>query len=276
MAAMRSAIAIGTLLLAAATTTGQVITVAAASDLNFALKEIAQKYEAKTGVKVKLTFGSSGNFFSAIQNGAPYDVYFSADVDYPKQLEAAGLTEPGTMYEYAVGRLVLWAPKDSPLDVTLGMKLLGDARVRKIAIANPKHAPYGRAAVAAMKSAGVFEKAEAKLVLGENISQAAQFVQTGNADVGLVALSLVSHPSKTSQTATPSRAKPARAGDPGGGAPVIEGKYWMVPAETYPAIRQAAVVMKASRHKGEAKQFLQYVKSDEAQAIFKKNGFDKP
>jgi molybdate transport system substrate-binding protein len=250
--------------LAAVSAIAQEITVAAAADLNFALKEIAQKYETKTGVKVKVTFGSSGNFFSAIQNGAPYDVYFSADVDYPKQLEAAGLTEPGTMYEYAVGRLVLWAPKDSPLDVTLGMKLLGDARVRKIAIANPKHAPYGRAAVAAMKSAGVFEKAEARLVLGENISQTAQFVQTGNADVGLLALSLVSHPSNISQGGAPAM------------SPTMQGKYWLVPAETYPAIRQAAVVMKASRHKGEAKQFLEYVKSDEAQAIFKKNGFDKP
>jgi molybdate transport system substrate-binding protein len=246
--------------LAAVSSIAQEITVAAAADLNFALKEMAQKYEAKTGVKVKLTFGSSGNFFSAIQNGAPYDVYFSADVDYPKQLEAAGLTEPGTMYEYAVGRLVLWAPRDSPLDVTLGMKLLGDARVRKIAIANPKHAPYGRAAVAAMKSAGVFEKVETKLVLGENISQTAQFVQTGNADVGLVALSLLARPSKTSQD----------------GAPVIEGKHWLVPAETYPAIRQAAVVVKASREKEAARKFLEYVKSDEGREILRKYGFEKP
>jgi molybdate transport system substrate-binding protein len=236
--------------LAAVSAIAQEITVAAAADLNFALKEIAQKYETKTGVKVKVTFGSSGNFFSAIQNGAPYDVYFSADVDYPKQLEAAGLTEPGTMYEYAVGRLVLWAPKDSPLDVTLGMKLLGDARVRKIAIANPKHAPYGRAAVAAMKSAGVFEKAEARLVLGENISQTAQFVQTGNADVGLVALSLAM-------------------------SPTMQGKYWLVPAETYPAIRQAAVVVKASRQKAAARKFLEYVKSDEGREILRKYGFEK-
>jgi molybdate transport system substrate-binding protein len=231
--------------------TAQEITVAAAADLNFALKEIAQKYEAKSGAKVKLTFGSSGNFFTAIRNGAPYDVYFSADVDYPKQLEAAGLTEPGTMYKYALGRLVLWAPKDSPLDVTLGMKLLGDARVRKIAMANPKHAPYGRAAVAAMRAARVYGKAELKLVLGENISQAAQFVQTGNADVGLLALSLAM-------------------------SPTMQGKYWMVPAESYPAIRQAAVVVKASRQKEAAKLFLEYVRSDEARNIFKKYGFEKP
>src|SRR3954469_1486751 len=135
----------------------QELTVAAASDLNFALREISQKYEAKTGVRIKLTFGSSGTFFTAIQNGAPYDAFFSADLEYPKQLEAAGLITPGTMYEYAVGRLVLWVPKGSPLDVRSGMSLIADPHVKKIAVANPKHAPYGRAAVDAMRSAGVYD-----------------------------------------------------------------------------------------------------------------------
>ena len=238
----------------------QEITVAAASDLSVALKEIAHRYEAKSGTRVKLTFGSSGNFFTAIQNGAPYDVYFSADLEYPKQLDAAGLTDPVTLYEYALGRLVLWAPATSPLNLNGGMKLLADPRVRKMAIANPKHAPYGRAAVAAMRAAGVYEKAESKLVLGENISQTFQFVQTGNADVGLVALSLISHPSNSSQ----------------GGAPEIEGKYWLVPTNMYPAIRQAAVVIKSSRHKDAAKKFLEFVKSDEGKYILKAYGFEKP
>lgn len=263
-------------LLAVSAARTQDVTVAAAADLNLALKEITQRYEAKTGAKVRLTFGSSGNFFTAIQNGAPYDVYFSADIDYPRQLEAAGLSEPGTLYEYAVGRLVLWAPANSALDVNRGMKLLADAQVRKIAIANPKHAPYGRAAVAAMKSAGVYAVAEPKLVLGENISQTFQFVQTGNAEVGLIALSLVSHPSQTSQAATPSRAKPARAGDRGGGAPTIEGKYWMVPEEMYPAIRQAAVVIRSSKQKKAARKFLDYLKSEEAKEILKSYGFGAP
>ena len=247
-------------LVASFSSAAQEITVAAASDLNLALKEISQRFEAKTGTKIKLTFGSSGNFFSAIQNGAPYDVYFSADINYPRQLETAGLTEAGTMYEYAVGRLVLWAPANSPLDVNEGLRLLVEPTVRKIAIANPKHAPYGRAAVAAMQSAGVYAAAEPKLVLGENISQTFQFVQTGNAEVGLVALSLVSHPSRTGQ----------------GGATEIEGKYWMVPQEMYPAIRQAAVVLKSSSQKNAAKKFVEYVNTDEARTILAEYGFGKP
>jgi len=236
----------------------QEITVAAASDLNLALKDIVQRYEARTGARIKLTFGSSGNFFTGIQNGAPYDLFFSADIDYPKQLETAGLTEPRTLYEYARGRLVLWAPEGFLLDVKQGMRLLTDAKVRKIAIANPKHAPYGRAAVAAMRSAGVYDAAEPKLVLGENIAQTFQFVQTGNADLGLVALSLISHPSNHGQGRAP------------------EGKYWIVPATMYPAIRQAAVVIRSSREKDAAKKFLEYVKSGEAKEILEHYGFDKP
>ncbi len=270
---MRGMFVPGLVLIAALSSPAQEITVAAAADLNAALKQIAHEYESKTGVKTKLTFGSSGNFFTAIQNGAPYDLYFSADVDYPKQLQAAGLTEPGTLYEYAVGRLVLWAPQTSPLDVNAGMKLLTDPRVRKIAIANPKHAPYGRAAVAAMRAAGVYTGAEPKLVLGENISQAFQFVQTGNADVGLIALSLIAHPSKGSQGGA-SDSHPSKSGQ--GGTPDIEGKYWMVPAHMYPAIRQAAVVIKSSRQKEAAKKFLEYVKSDQARGILRDYGFGTP
>jgi molybdate transport system substrate-binding protein len=273
MGAMKRALSILVLVAAAITATAQEITVAAAADLNLALEEIARKYEARTGARVKLTFGSSGNFFAAIRNGAPYDVFFSADIDYPKQLEAAGLTEPNTVYEYAVGRLVLWAPKNSPLDLSRGMKLLSDPRVRKIAIANPKHAPYGRAAVAAMRAAGVYESAAPKLVLGENISQTAQFLETGNAEVGLIALSLVSHPSKTGQGGTPA-SEPFKGGQ--GGAPEIDGKYWIVPMEMYPAIRQAAVVIRRSQRKEPAKKFLDYVKSDESRATLKAYGFERP
>ena len=248
---MKSVFASVALVVMTVTAAAQEITVAAASDLNFALREVAQKYETKSGTKIKLTFGSSGNFFTGIRNGAPYDVFFSADVDYPKQLEAAGLTEPGTLYEYAIGRLVLWAPVNSPLDVNKGMKIIADPRVKKIAIANPQHAPYGRAAVAAMRSAGVYAQAEPKLVLGENISQTAQFAQTGNVDVALIALSLAM-------------------------SPTMQGKYWEVPAQSYPAIRQAAVVIKSSREKDAAKKFLEYVKSAEARDILKKYGFDRP
>lgn len=241
---------IATLVLSlAAVSAGQEITVAAAADLNFAMKEIAAKYEAQSSTKVKLTFGSSGNLTAGIRNGAPYDLFFSADAEYPKQLETAGLTESGTMYEYAIGHLVLWVPQDSKLDVSKGWPVLEQAR--KISIANPQHAPYGRAAVAAMKSAGVYESALDKLVLGENISQTAQFVQTGNAEVGVLALSLAL-------------------------APTAKGKYWLVPADTYPPIRQAAVMLQRASDKQAARKFLEFMKSDASREILKRYGFEKP
>ncbi len=226
------------------------IVVAAASDLNFALKDIASNFQRETGHKVNLTFGSSGNFFSAIQNGAPYDVYFSADIDYPRKLEAAGLAVPGTVYEYASGKLVIWVPQNSPLDLKQGMSVLIDSRVKKIAIANPAHAPYGRAAVAAMQSAGVYDRVKGKLVTGENISQAAQFVQTGNADVGLVALSLALSPTMKSA-----------------------GRFVEVPAASYPPIRQAAIVLKSSKKQPLARQFLEYMKKPQSLEILRLYGF---
>ena len=130
------------------------LTVAAAADLTFAFKDIAAKFQAQTGDAVKLSLGSSGNFFSQIQNGAPYDLFFSADIGYAKKLEGCGLIEPGTLYEYAIGKIVLWVPAASKLDVSKGLALLTDPAIRKIAIANPEHAPYGRAAKAAMLKEG--------------------------------------------------------------------------------------------------------------------------
>ena len=153
------------------------LTVAAAADLTFAFKDVAARFQKETGNTVKLSFGSSGNFFSQIQNGAPYDLFFSADIDYPKKLEAAGLAEPGSLYEYATGKIVLWVPDASPLDLKRGLKVLLDPRATKIAIANPLHAPYGKAAVAALKHEKIYDQVKPRLVLGENIAQTAQFVQ---------------------------------------------------------------------------------------------------
>mgnify|MGYP003497759364 FL=1 len=170
------------------------IAVAAASDLQFAIKELIVEYEKQTGHHVKLSLGSSGNFYAQLQQGAPFDLYFSADIGYPKKLEEAGLTVPGSLYRYAVGRVVLWAPKQSPVEVSKGLTVLRDAAVRKIAIANPKHAPYGRAAVAAMEQSQVYAEVKDRLVLGENISQAAQFIESGACDVGIIALSLAMAP----------------------------------------------------------------------------------
>src|SRR6478736_1018815 len=127
------------------------IVIAAASDLNFAIKELIVEYEKASGNQVKLSLGSSGNFFSQIQNGAPFDLYFSADIGYPRKLEEAGLVVAGSLYAYAVGRIVLWTGNESHLDLSKGLEILREPTIKKIAIANPKHAPYGRAAVAAME-----------------------------------------------------------------------------------------------------------------------------
>jgi molybdate transport system substrate-binding protein len=229
------------------------ITIAAASDLNFAFKEIVVEYEKTTGNHVKLTLGSSGNFFAQIQNGAPFDLYFSADITYPRKLEEAGLTVPGSLYQYAVGRIVLWTGNESRIDVTQGFEALRDPTVKKIAIANPKHAPYGRAAVAAMEHAHVYDHVKDKLVLGENISQAAQFVESGAADVGIIALSLALAP-------------PMQAA----------GHYWEIPADAYPPIEQGAVMLMGGKNQKSAKAFLSFIQGAEGQTMMKRYGFVVP
>jgi molybdate transport system substrate-binding protein len=230
------------------------ISVAAAADLSAALQEIAANYEKRIGVTVKLSFGASGALTQQILNGAPFDVFFSADMDYPRQLIAGGQAESATLYRYAVGRLVLWVPADSPLDVEhKGMDVLLDPSVKKIAMANPQHAPYGRAAAAALKHYGLYEKVSDRLVLGENVSQAAQFVESGNAQAGFVALAHA--------------VAPAMQG---------KGKYWMVPAEAYPPLDQGVVVISRSTHRQDAVAFLEYVKTAEVTAVLRRYGFGLP
>ena len=232
---------------------GQEIAVAAAADLKFAMTDVAGQYEKQTGNKVNVTYGSSGNFFSQLQNGAPFDLFFSADIDYARKLDAAGLAEPGTLYLYAIGRIAIWTPPDSKMDVTaLGWKALLDERVQKIAIANPEHAPYGRAAIAAMQKAGIYEEVKSKLVYGDNISQAAQFVQSGSAQAGIVALSLAIS------------------------AGMKDGKRWDIPEDMHPPIEQAAILMKNAKNKEAARAFLDFVKSDGARATLAKYGFTFP
>jgi molybdate transport system substrate-binding protein len=229
------------------------IRVAAASDLKFAMSEMAAEFEKQTGTSVRVTYGSSGNFFSQIQNGAPFELFFSADIEYPKKLEAAGLAEPGTLYEYALGRLVIWTSADSKLDVTKqGWQILLEAGVQKIAIANPDHAPYGRAAVAALEKAGIYDTVRAKLVYGENISQAAQFVQSRNAQAGIIALSLAVSPA------------------------MHDGKRWEIPSEMYPAIVQGAIVLKKAKDNEAARTFLNYTKSEKGRDALAKYGFALP
>lgn len=227
--------------------------VAAASDLNFAIKELIVEYEKQTGHHVKLSLGSSGNFYAQLQQGAPFDLYFSADIGYPKKLEEAGLTVPGSLYRYAVGRVVLWAPKSSPLDVSKGLTVLREPTIRKIAIANPKHAPYGRAAVAAMEHDQVYADVKDRLVLGENISQAAQFIESGACDVGIIALSLALAPAMKNS-----------------------GSYWEIPAEAHPVLEQGAVILKQSKNQGPARQFLAFMQGPQGQEIMTRYGFTLP
>lgn len=228
----------------------QEVRVAAAADLQFTMPVLVAQFEKQCGTKVAVTYGSSGNFFSQLENGAPFDLFFSADVNYPKKLEAAGLTVPGSLYVYALGRIVIWTPADTKVDVTKrGWDALLASSVQKIAIANPEHAPYGAAAVAALKSAGVYERVKSKIVFGENVSQAAQFVQTGNAQAGILAKSLLLSPA------------------------MQNGKYWEIPASQYPAIEQSVVVLKASANVENAAAFLEYVKGPNGQRILNEHGF---
>src|SRR4029077_2335298 len=217
MWARSSKLAFAVMLFVASSARAQEIRVAAAADLRFALSELAVNYEKHAGTKVNVTYGSSGNFFAQIQNGAPFDLFFSADLEYPRKLEATGLAESGTLFEYARGRIVIWARRDAPIDVAAqGWNALLSSDVQKIAIANPALAPYGRAAVAALEKAGILELVKSKFVYGENISQAAQFVQFGNAQAGIVSLSLA--------------LSPAMKG----------GNRWEIPADMHPAIEQGA------------------------------------
>ncbi len=230
------------------------ITVAAASDLSFAFKEITALFEQTTGTHVKLSLGSSGNFFSQIQNGAPYDLYFSADSRYPHKLVESGHAVASSLYIYAVGRIVLWVPTLSALPIEQrGLEVLLDPTVKKIAIANPKHAPYGRAAVAAMEHALLYDRAKDRLVLGENVSQASQFVESGAADIGIIALSLALAP-------------PMQAA----------GRYKEIPAEVHPPLVQGAALLAGASHPVEAQAFLSFLQSTEGRAIMTRYGFVVP
>jgi molybdate transport system substrate-binding protein len=231
----------------------QEITIAAASDLQSAMQDVAARFQKETGQTLKLIYGSSGNFFQQIQNGAPFDMFFSANLEYPKKLEGAGLVEKGSYFQYARGKIVVWVLKDSKINLNSGLKALADPKVKKIAIANPLHAPYGQAAVAAMQKEGIYEKAKDKFVLGENISQTASFIVSGSADVGIVALSLALSPNMKDK-----------------------GRYAEIAADDYPPIEQACVILSSSKNKELAQQFLSYFKSAAVGDLLVSYGFDVP
>ena len=235
----------------AQSTASKPVAIAAASDLQFALPEIAAAYTRSTG-NVVVTYGSSGNLSSQIANGAPFDILLSADASYPRQLIASGNANSNSLTFYARGSLAVWFGPSVDLGKTPpSIEALDSSSIRNIAIANPKHAPYGRAAEAALKSAGIYDRVAKKLVFGENIAQAVQFVDSGNAQAGLVALSLL-------------------IGSKHAGA------WKVVPIDSYPALDQAAVVTKRGDQNSDCQKFIDFLKSPEAQAIFQRYGFREP
>jgi molybdate transport system substrate-binding protein len=231
----------------------QELTVAAAADLRSVMDEIGAQFQKRSGTHVKVIYGSSGNFYQQIQNGAPFDLFLSANADYPKKLDSAGLAAANSYYEYAQGKLVVLVSAKSPLDPRAGLRLLLDPAVKKIAIADPSHAPYGQAAIAALKAENIYQAVLPKIVMGENVSQAASFVLSGAADVGLVALSLARSPGTDGQV-----------------------RYQEIPAADYPPIQQACVVLRSSKNQKLAMQFEEYLHNADAAAIFQKFGFEVP
>lgn len=220
-------------LASAGTAAGPELRIAAASDLQPVLPRIVRQFEAETGARVSVAFGSSGSLFAQIENGAPFDLFFCADTDYPERLRAEGLVAAGGLRHYATGRLVLWARRDAGVDVSQGLAALTAPSVRRIAVANPAHAPYGRAAMAALAHVGLERRLRDRLVFGENVSQAAQFAQSGNAEAALIPLSLARTPALEQA-----------------------GVYTEVPDAFHPPLTQAAVVLRTSAQADLARRFL--------------------
>ncbi len=209
------------------------------------MEEISRDFGySRAGTSLQVVCGSSGNFYTQIRNGAPFDLFLSADVQYPRRLAADGIAVKNSVFVYAVGRIVVWVPAASALDPATALR---DPALRHFAIANPAHAPYGRAAEAAMRSLGVDDGLKDKLVLGENIAQTLQFIQSGAADAGIVALSLAMAPPMAGQ-----------------------GRYWGVPLDAYPRLEQGGVILKDS---SAARDFREWLMSAAGRAILKRYGF---
>ena len=228
--------------------------VAAASDLSFALTAIAEQFAREQGQRVDLVFGSSGTLARQVRDGAPFELFLSADEAFVEDLAAAGLTrDAGTLY--AIGRIVLFAPTGSPLIPSEGLdglsELLATGRVTRFAIANPEHAPYGRAAEAALRKRGLWKGLQPRLVLGDNVSQAAQFATTGNAVGGIIAYSIALAPNVRSR-----------------------GAFALIPDADHRPLRQRMVLLK--RAGAVAERFYRYVQEPAARAILEQNGFTLP
>lgn len=227
--------------------------VAAASDLGYCMDDLAAAFRRQVpGAELKVSLGASGNFFAQIGNGAPFEVFMSADMDYPRQLVKLGMAEGATLAPYAVGRIALWT-LDPRFDPAKGTAVLRDARVTRIAIATPATAPYGRAAQAALERDGLWAPLQPKIVIGQNIAQAAQFVQSGNAQFGIVSLAALHAPKLATV-----------------------GRYYVIPDAGLAPIEQGAVVTKAGAANPLAARFVQFLQSAPARAIFARSGYSLP
>lgn len=233
----------------------ETISVAAAADLTYCLEDLNKTFKTVyPDADIKVSSGSSGNFATQIKNGAPFDVFLSADISYPRDLVKAKLADEKTLTAYAVGRLVLWTAHPETVDVTKGLEVLRkDAPVKKLAIANPDHAPYGLAAKQALEHDKLWDAVQDRLVMGDNISQTATFVATGNAEAGIVALSLVI-----------------------AGPQSKVGKWQEISADKYAPLEQAAVLTSKGADNALAKSYLDFLRTPEARAIFDRYGFRLP
>ena len=227
------------------------IRVAAAADLKFALDEIAATFkQANPTDELDIIYGSSGKFFTQIQQGAPYDLYFSADIAFPRELVKAGYAAT-EVRPYAIGRIVLWSADRDASQMQLAD--LTDPTITRIAIANPRHAPYGQRAEEALRAAGLWEQLEPRLVFGENVAQTAQFVQSGNAQVGIIALSLALSPTLATQ-----------------------GGYGPIPDNLHQPLEQGYIITKRAADKALARLFADYMGSATARAVMTRYGFVLP
>lgn len=227
------------------------LTIAAAADLKFAMAEVVENFRAaRPGDQIEVIYGSSGKFFTQIKNGAPFDMYFSADIEYPRKLEKGGLTA-GPTRPYAVGRIVLWSLK--PELAKTALKDLPKAAIRKFAIANPQHAPYGLRGKEALQHQGVWAAMEPKLVMGENIAHTAQFIDTGAADAGIVALALVLSPTMKDK-----------------------GAWTLIPDAWHEPLEQGFAITQRAAGNPLAKDFANYMASESARVIMRRYGFVLP
>ena len=225
------------------------VQVAVAANFTVPMQAIASAFEKDTGHKAQLAFGSSGKFYAQIKNGAPFQVFLSADVETPAKLEQEGMAVSGTRFTYAIGKLALWSAKEGVVDGR--GEVLKTGHFAHLAIANPKLAPYGAAAIEVLKKLGLLEGVQPKFVQGENIAQTHQFIASGNAELGFVALSQVMKDGKLNS-----------------------GSAWIVPANLHTPIRQDAVILANGKGNAAATALLAYLKSDKAKTIIRSFGYD--